>query len=120
VREGAASPNRVTLTLKAEATGKVTGTMAGLPNPADVKDGTYDAKTSVLKLSLAKVDEPAVLLVFDGKVVKDVASGTIAGQVTGHLQHHQVEVARPLSPLLWQRVGDDAGRGARRRAGRRS
>jgi len=83
VRDGAASPNRVTLTLKAEAGGKVSGTVAGLPNPAEVKDGTYDAKTGALKLSLGKVDEPAVLLVLDGKVVKDTASGTITGEAPG-------------------------------------
>lgn len=82
-RDGAASPTSVTLTLKGEAQGKVTGTVAGLPNPAEVKDGTYDAKTGALKLSLGKLDDPAVLLVLEGKVVEDTASGTITGEATG-------------------------------------
>jgi len=77
------SPRRVTLTLKGEGGGKVSGTMAGLPRPADVKSGTYDAKTGALKLSVGKADAPAVLIVLDGKVAKDRASGKVSGEVTG-------------------------------------
>src|SRR6478672_8200490 len=51
-RDGADSATTVTLTLKSDTAGKVIGTVAGLPNPAEVKDGSYDAKTGTLKLSL--------------------------------------------------------------------
>ena len=61
-RDGADSATTVTLTLKSDTAGKVTGTVAGLPNPAEVKDGSYDAKTGTLKLSLGKLNEPAVLV----------------------------------------------------------
>jgi hypothetical protein len=77
------SPRRVTLTLKGESGGKVSGTMTGMPKPADVKAGTYDAKTGALKLSVGKAEAPAVLIVLEGKVAKDTASGKVSGEMTG-------------------------------------
>lgn len=61
----------------------VTGTVSGLPNPADVKHGTFDAKTGALTLRLGRVDGPAVLLVLEGKVDETVATGTFAGDQSG-------------------------------------
>ena len=83
VRDGASSPKAVTLTLKADGKGKVSGTVDGLPLPAEVKDGSFDAKTGALKLSLGKVGETAVLLVLEGNVANGKASGTVAGEDTG-------------------------------------
>ena len=42
----------VTMQLKFDGKGAVTGTVSGLPNPADVKKGTFDPKTGGLKLEL--------------------------------------------------------------------
>ena len=73
----------VTMQLKFDGKGAVTGTVSGLPNPADVKKGTFDSKTGGLKLELGKVGESAVLLVLDGKVEKGVASGQVSGDGSG-------------------------------------
>ena len=73
----------ITMQLKFDGKSTVTGTVAGLPNPADVKKGTFDPKTGALKLELGKTDDPAVLLTLDGKVEKGVASGQVTGDGTG-------------------------------------
>ena len=73
----------VTIQLKFDGKSAVTGTVSGLPNPADVKKGTFDPKSGALKLELGKVGESAVLLVLDGKVEKGVASGQVTGDGTG-------------------------------------
>src|SRR3712207_452961 len=53
----------VTLELKHDGKGNVSGTLAGMPNPGDVKAGsTFDPTTGALKLQLGKTDAPAVLL----------------------------------------------------------
>jgi hypothetical protein len=73
----------VTMKLKFDGKSVVTGTVSGLPNPADVKKGSFDAKTGALKLELGKVDESGVLLILNGKVEKDVASGQVSGEGSG-------------------------------------
>ena len=73
----------VTLVLKHDGKGKVSGTIAGLPNPGDVKAGTFDPATGALKLQLGVEGESDVRLVLDGKVEKDVATGHVSGEVTG-------------------------------------
>ena len=80
---GAPRGRSVTLELQHDGKGKVTGTMAGMPNPADVKAGTFDPKTGALKLQLGKEGEAAVLLVLEGTVAKNAASGRITGDVSG-------------------------------------
>jgi hypothetical protein len=80
---GAPSGRSVRLELQHDGKGKVTGTMAGMPNPADVKTGTFDAKTRALKLQLGKQDDPTVLLVLDGTVAKNTVTGRISGEVSG-------------------------------------
>ena len=65
----------VTMALKFDGKKSVSGTVAGLPNPADVKVGTFDPKSGALKLQLGKVGDSAVLLVLEGTVVKGTASG---------------------------------------------
>lgn len=80
---GASRSRPVTLELKHDGKGKVSGTMSGMPSPADVKAGTFDPKTGALKLQMGKEGDPAVLLVLEGKVTKNVASGRMSGEDTG-------------------------------------
>jgi hypothetical protein len=77
--QGAPQPVSVTMQLKFDGKSAVTGTIAGLPNPGDVKAGTFDPKTGALKLQLGKADDPAVLLILEGTVV----NGAVAGKVSG-------------------------------------
>jgi hypothetical protein len=83
---GAPRGRTITLELKYDGKSKVSGTMAGLPNPADVKAGTYDPKTGALKLELGIVDAAAVLLVFEGKVDKNTAAGWVSGEDQGEFK----------------------------------
>ena len=75
------APRRMPVTMELKFDGKsvVTGTVSGLPNPADVKMGTFDPKTGALKLQLGKTSDSAVLLVLEGTVVKGTASGKVNG-----------------------------------------
>lgn len=86
VPAGAPRARPVTLELKHDGKGTVTGTMTGMPNPADVKAGTFDPKTGALKLQLGKVGDPAVLLVLEGKVSKNEMSGRMSGDGSGEFQ----------------------------------
>jgi hypothetical protein len=73
----------VKMVLKLDGKGAVSGTVDGLPNPGDVKSGSYDAKTGALKLQLGRSDSPATLLTLEGKVDKGIASGTFTGDDKG-------------------------------------
>jgi hypothetical protein len=84
--EGAARGRPVTLELEHDGRGKVSGTLAGMPSPADVKAGTFDPKTGALKLQLGKSGEPAVLMVLEGTVAKNAASGRMTGDVSGEFK----------------------------------
>jgi hypothetical protein len=71
----------VKMELKFDGKSVVTGTVSGLPNPADVKAGsTFDPKTGALKLQLGKSGDPAVLLVLEGTVAKGAAVGKVTGE----------------------------------------
>ena len=83
VPPGARGPIRITMALKFDRRSAVSGTVSGLPSPADVKTGTFDPKTGTLKLQLGKTGESAILLVLEGTVVKGTATGRISGDVTG-------------------------------------
>ena len=76
----------ITLQLKFDGNRKVTGTLTGLQKPGDVKAGTFDPKTGALKLELGMQGDPAVLLVFAGKVVKGKAAGAVTGEDTGEFK----------------------------------
>jgi hypothetical protein len=76
----------ITLQLKFDGNRNVTGTLTGLQNPADVKAGTFDPKTGALKLELGMQGDPAVLLVFEGKVVEGKATGAVTGEDTGEFK----------------------------------
>ncbi len=73
----------VKMELKSDAKGSISGTVQGLPNPGDVKSGSYDAKTGALKLQLGRADSPATLLTLEGKVAKGAATGTFTGDEKG-------------------------------------
>ena len=70
----------VTLQLKFDGKRAVTGTLKGLPNPGDVKKGTFDPKTGALKLELGRSDGPAVLITLEGLVTKNTAAGKLSGE----------------------------------------
>jgi len=82
------APNPIAITMELQFDGKraVTGTFSGLPNPGEVKAGTFDPKTGALKLQLGKQDDPAVLLILEGSVVKGTATGRISGEGTGEFK----------------------------------
>jgi hypothetical protein len=80
VPKGDTSGRQVTLELKLDAKGNVTGTIAGFSNPGDVKKGTFDAKTGELKLQLGRTGDGEVLLTLDGKVAKGIATGSMSGE----------------------------------------
>ena len=79
-------PIPVTMELKFDGKQGVSGTMAGLPHPAEVKSGTFDPKTGALVLRLGKKDGDAVLLVFEGTVAKGAATGHFSGEVIGEFK----------------------------------
>jgi hypothetical protein len=83
---GSASGVRVTFQLKFDGKSAVTGTFSGLPNPGDVKTGTFDSKTGKLKLHLGKTGETSVLLVLEGIVANGAVSGQVSGEVSGEFK----------------------------------
>jgi hypothetical protein len=86
VPSGAPRGLSLTFELKYDGKGQVSGTVAGLPNPADVKAGTFDAKTGALKLQLGIVGESAVLLVLEGTVANGAVSGKVTGEESGEFK----------------------------------
>jgi hypothetical protein len=73
-------PVAVTLELKFDGKSKVSGTFTGLPNPGDVKAGTFNQESGALKLQLGKTGESEVLIILEGSVVKGVATGKVTGE----------------------------------------
>jgi len=65
----------VTMELKFDGKSAVSGTVAGLPGPADVKRGTFNLKTGAITLGLGQVGDSKVLFTLDGMVVKGSATG---------------------------------------------
>ena len=86
VRQGGSGAIPVTMELKFDGKSAVSGTVSGLPNPADVKAGTFDAKTGALKLELGRQGDTAVLLVLEGTVVKGTATGRFSGDESGEFK----------------------------------
>jgi hypothetical protein len=82
--KGEAGPNGqaaipISMTLKFD--GKtVTGPVTGFPSPGEVKTGTFDPETGALNLQLGETSGTAVMLVFDGTVVKGTATGRVSGE----------------------------------------
>jgi hypothetical protein len=86
----AQAPVTITLELKFDGKTAVTGTFSGLPNPGDVKSGTFNPKTGALKLELGKQGDSEVRLVLEGSVSK----GTAAGRVTGEAGTGKFTIAK--------------------------
>ncbi len=86
IPDGTPDPVSVTFQLKFDGKGSVSGTFSGLPNPGEVKTGTFDPKTGALKLELGKQGESGVLLVLEGTVASGVASGRFTGERTGEFR----------------------------------
>ena len=86
VRQGVSRPNPITLELKSDSKGAVTGDVTGMGEPADVKKGTFDTKTGALKLELGKKGAAIVLLTLEGIVGKGTATGKVSGQGTGEFK----------------------------------
>ena len=76
----APDPVAVTLELKFDGRSKVSGTFTGLPNPGDVKVGTFDPTSGALKLQLGKADDSEVLIILEGTLDKGVATGKVTGE----------------------------------------
>ena len=70
----------VTLQLKHDGKGAVTGTVAGFPNPGEVKKGTFDPKTGAIVLQLGRTDRSSVLISLEGTVAKGIATGRMSGE----------------------------------------
>ena len=87
----------VTMELKFDGKSAVSGTVSGMPNPADVKAGTFDAKTATLKLHVGKKGDEEVLLVLDGTVVKDTVTGHFTGEKSGEFKITKKDVKAPTS-----------------------
>jgi hypothetical protein len=83
IPQGAQRSRALTMTLKFDGKRAVSGTVSGLPNPADVKKGTFDPETGDLMLQLGIVGQPAVLLELQGVVVKGTATGHVTGDGPG-------------------------------------
>jgi hypothetical protein len=83
LRQNTTRPVSVSMELTFDGKSVVSGTVSGLPNPADIKAGSYDPKNGALKLQLGKQGEGAILLTLEGKVVKGAASGVVTGDATG-------------------------------------
>jgi DinB family protein len=69
----------ITMVLKFDGKTAVSGTFTGLPEPGEVKTGTFDPKTGALKLGLGITGEGAVRLVFDGTAIRGTATGRVTG-----------------------------------------
>ena len=78
--QNAQEPVAVTLELKFDGKSAVTGTFTGLPNPGDVKAGTFNPKTGALKLELGKKGDSEVRIVLEGTVEKGTATGRVTGE----------------------------------------
>ena len=87
----------VTMELKFDGKSAVSGTVSGMPNPADVKKGTFDPKTATLQLHVGKKGDEAVLLVLDGTVVKDTVTGHFTGEKSGEFKITKKDVKAPTS-----------------------
>jgi len=76
---GATPQFAITLELKFDGKGAVSGTLLGLPSPGEIKAGTFDPKTGALKLEAAPKGDSGVRLVLEGTVVLGAATGRVSG-----------------------------------------
>jgi DinB family protein len=117
IGRSAATPSAATFQLKLAANGSVSGSVTGPQiTPGEITNGTFDARTGALKFTVlvtaAKGDSRGNVA-FDGRVVRDTASGTIVlGGEKGVFRITKGGAAPP-APVPARPVGD-AGEAARR------
>jgi uncharacterized damage-inducible protein DinB len=76
---GAVPQLPIMMDLKFDNKSAVSGSLVGLPSPGEVKTGTFDPKTGVVKLQMGITGESVVRLELQGTIVKGVATGTVQG-----------------------------------------
>lgn len=80
----AATRTPITITLKVDGRGVISGVITGPRRPGDIKTGSYDPKTSALKFEVEVRDDPAARFFFEGAVADGAATGRVSGPgVTG-------------------------------------
>jgi hypothetical protein len=74
------SQHSLTLTLKLDSQGVISGTVTGPPRPGEIKTGTFNPKTGALKLEVEtkRNDGTVAQVVFEGTVVKGTATGRVS------------------------------------------
>jgi hypothetical protein len=66
----------INVTLKFDGK-NITGTIIGPPHPGEIKTGTFDAATGVLRFEVTVQNDDRTLVPFEGKVVEGTASGNL-------------------------------------------
>jgi uncharacterized damage-inducible protein DinB len=76
---GPGETNRQPMNVELKFDGKtaISGTITGPPYPGDIKTGTFDPKTGVLKLEVVVRNEEKTGVVFEGTVVQGTATGRV-------------------------------------------
>ncbi len=90
--------NAITVTLKVD--GKtLSGLITGPPYPGDITGGSFDPGTGALRLDVVVRDDDKTRVVFEGKVVKGTASGTVAFRNrTGTFKITKDTAGKPSAP----------------------
>lgn len=107
---GATPQFAVTLELRVDGKGTVSGTLSGLPSPGEIKSGSFDSQTGALKLEAAPTDGSALRLVLEGTVVL----GTATGRVSVGNQSGTFKLAKKTAEASTQQSGANETIGALR------
>ena len=70
------STRQATMELRYDGKAAVTGTVAGMPSPADIKGGSYDPAKKTLTLPMGPTGGSSALLTLTGTLVNGIATGT--------------------------------------------
>lgn len=71
--------NQQTMNVDLKYDGKtITGVVTGPRYPGDIRTGTFDAASGALKFEVVVRNEAKTVVLFEGKVEKGVASGTVS------------------------------------------
>ena len=70
------STRQATMELRYDGKAAVTGTVAGMPSPADIKGGSYDPSKKTLTLPMGPTSGSSALLTLTGTLVNGIATGT--------------------------------------------
>lgn len=74
------SQHPITLTLKLNSQGSISGTVTGPPRPGEIKTGTFNPKTGALRLEVEtkRNDGTVAQVVFEGTVAGSTATGRVS------------------------------------------